>query len=110
VRVDDEVSTWTWPTTWQSEVREILAPLVGSEDRVDLLVGDPATPHSGTRYAGYVYAENGELWLIHDRSGRSDIYPWRLPIGPVLRLDVIKGPRKRSVVYRHPDWTDPSTA
>jgi hypothetical protein len=56
-------------------------------------------------YAGFVYAEDRHLMLINDRSGRRDVYPWRLPIGPVLRLKVIKGLRRRVVPYRHPDWT-----
>lgn len=46
--------------------------------------------------------------LIHDRGGRPDVYPWKLPIGPVLLLEVIEGPRKRRVLYRHPTWTGPN--
>ena len=73
VRMSENEPRWVWPSKWQPEVRDIPAPLVGGDDRVDLLVGDPATSHSGTRYVGYVYAENGQLMLIHDHSGRSDV-------------------------------------
>jgi hypothetical protein len=38
---------------------------------VEILVDDPATAIHGTLLGGYVYvAENGQLRVIHDRSGR----------------------------------------
>ena len=82
----------------------MVEPLIGSDSRIDVLVGPPETSIDGTRYAGFVYEEDGQLMMIHDRSGRPDVYPWLLPIGPVLRLTVDDGPRRKRVVYRHPDW------
>jgi len=98
----------SWPANWQPEVCALLEQLIGSDSRVDFLVGPPESSIGGTRFAGFVYEDDGNLMLIHDHSGRPDVYPWHLPIGPVLRLEVIEGPRRKKVVYRHPDWTPPA--
>ena len=51
-----------------------------------------------------LYVENRTPTIIHDRSGRSDVFAWRLLSGPVLRIELLR-PRKRPVVlYAHPDW------
>jgi hypothetical protein len=100
------VSRRSWPARWQPEVCALLEPLIGSDNRIDFLVGPPESSIDGSRYAGFLYEGAGNLMLIHDRSGRPDVYPWRLPIGPVLRLEVIEGARKRKVVYRHPTWNE----
>jgi hypothetical protein len=97
----------SWPAKWQPEVCAIFEPLIGSDSRIDFLVGAPETSIEGSRYAGFLYEDDGILTMIHDRSGRPDVYPWPLPIGPVLRVEVSEGQRKRTVVYRHPAWTAP---
>ena len=105
--MSDNVSERPWPAGWQPEVCALLEPLIGSDNRIDFLVGPPESSIDGTRYAGFLDEDEGNLVVIHDRSGRPDVYPWQLPIGPVLRLEIIEGPRRRKVVYRHPAWTEP---
>jgi len=99
------MSLTRWPERWQAEAREALTPYIDSDWQVDLWVDLP-TALSGTRYGGYVYmADGGDLEVIHDHSGRPDVYPWKLPRGPVLRLKVRSGAGKRwRVVYAHPGW------
>lgn len=91
-----------WPFAWQSEAREALQPYVGSDSRVEVVVGNPNTSVDGSVMAGFVYREGLELWMIHDRSGRSDAHPWRMLAGPVLRIYLLD-PRRR-LLYAHPEW------
>jgi hypothetical protein len=78
---------------------------IGTDERLDILV-DPPTAMSGTRNAGHLYrGEHGTVMMIHDRSGRPDVYPWELLSGPVLTVKLLR-PRRRAVeLYRHPEWT-----
>jgi hypothetical protein len=78
---------------------------IGTDERLDILV-DPPTAMSGTRIAGHLYrGEHGKVMMIHDRSGRPDVYPWELLSGPVLTVKLLR-PRRRAVeLYRHPEWT-----
>lgn len=95
-----------WPDRWQPEAIAAAEPYVGTDERLDILVDDPAVAKSGTRLAGYLFrADDGTVMIIHDRSGRPDVYPWRLLSGPVLVIKLLR-PRRRAVeLYRHPDWT-----
>ena len=94
-----------WPDRWQPEAIEAALPYVDTDERLDILVDDPAVAIHGTRVGGYLFrGEDDTVMIIHDRSGRPDVYPWRLLSGPVL---VIKRPRPRrraEELYRHPDW------
>lgn len=98
-----------WPPLWQPEAREALAPCIDTDIEVDLWV-DPPTVPSGTRYGGFVLTtDDGVLRIVHDHSGRPDVYAWDLPRGPVLRLKVRRGPGTRwKVAYTHPDWDPPN--
>ncbi len=72
---------------------------------MDIVVGDPATSIDGSTIAGYVFTTTtGELQIIHDHSGRPDVYPMRLLMGPVLRVTARLPKKHRKVVYPHPDW------
>jgi hypothetical protein len=94
-----------WPDRWQPEAIEAALPYVGTEDRLDILVDDPALAHSGTRLAGHLFrGEDGAVMVIHDRSGRPDVYPWRLLRGPVLVLKLLRPRRRPTELYRHPLW------
>ena len=98
-----------WPDRWQPEAIGALAPFVDSDHLIDLLVG-PIDSLGGSRYAGYVYLnEHDELRIIHDHSGRPDVYPWELPIGPVLRISTRLPKRRGRVIYAHPTWSQIST-
>lgn len=95
-----------WPERWQPEAIAAAAPYVGTDERLDILVDDPLTAKSGTRLGGHLYAaEDGQVMVIHDRSGRPDVYPWRLLSGPVLVIKLLRPRRKAVELYRHPLWT-----
>ncbi len=102
------MTQWTWPPLWQPEAVEAVRPYVGTDVRLEILVDDPATAVHGTVIAGYVgTADDGSLYIIHDRSGRPDVYPWALLRGPVLRVSVLRPRRRRQDVYIHPEWKAP---
>jgi hypothetical protein len=94
-----------WPARWQPEAIAAVRPYIGTDERLDILV-DPPTAMSGTRIAGHLYrGEDGRVMMIHDHSGRPDVYPWELLSGPVLTVKLLR-PRRRAVeLYRHPEWT-----
>jgi hypothetical protein len=99
------VEAFTWPDRWQSEAAAALAPFVDTVSQVEVLVGPPEASLSGSLFGGYVHsAPDGSLWIIHDHSGRSDVYPWDLPSGPVLRLVVRTPGKRRRAVFEHPTW------
>jgi hypothetical protein len=94
-----------WPNRWQPDAIEALEPYIGTDYFVEGLVDDPATAIHGTAFAGYVYIGVDErVWVIYDRSGRPDVYPWPLLLGPVLRLTVRMPGKRREVIYANPDW------
>jgi hypothetical protein len=96
-----------WPPRWQPEAVEALTPYLGSDERLRIVVDDPATAIHGTVVEGHVYVENGAPTIIHDRSGRPDVFPWQLLSGPVLRIELLR-PRKRpQLLYAHPSWAPP---
>ena len=97
--------TLTWPERWQPEAIAAVLPYIDTEERLEILVDDPRTAISGTVIAGHVFArDDGGVGIIHDHSGRSDVYPWPLLSGPVLVVRLLR-PRRRSLeMYRHPLW------
>lgn len=98
----------TWPPDWQPEAIDAVLPYLGSDERLRIVVGPPETSLSGTVLAGHVYVDDGVAMIIHDRSGRPDVYPWRLLGGPVLRIELLR-PRRRPVVFlAHADWSPPT--
>jgi hypothetical protein len=102
--------TPTWPDRWQPEAIEAVAPYLGQDTRIEILVDDPRTTISGTLVAGYVFVDvDGDVSIIHDRSDRPDVYPWKLLSGPVLEVRELRPRRPRHVVYRHPDWSGPKS-
>ena len=48
--------------------------------------------------------------IIHDRSGRWDVYPEPLLLGPVLRIELLRPRRRRLVLFAHPDWKPRTSA
>jgi hypothetical protein len=96
----------TWPPRWQTEAQAALTPYLGGESRLRIIVGPP-TAVSGTVLEGFVYVDGRTPMVIHDRSGRPDVYPWPLLAGPVLRIYELRPRRKPAVVYAHPDWSPP---
>jgi len=99
------VSVRSWPEHWQPDAIAAIEPYVGSDYRLEVLVGDPATSVSGTLLAGYLYDSDKGIQVIHDRSRRPDVYPWPLLAGPVLRATACLPKRSRTVVFQHPDWS-----
>jgi hypothetical protein len=95
----------TWPTGWQPEAVAALEPLLGSDDRVRIVVGRPGD-RDGAVLEGYVYLDAaGVPTIIHDRSGSPRVFPWALLAGPVLVIER-KVPRRRAeVLFRHPEWS-----
>ena len=98
----------TWPPGWQDEAIAAVSPYVDADERLEINVGDPADSIDGTLLAGFVFTgEDGSPRIIHDRSGRWDVYPGPLLDGPVLRVDLLRPGRRRQVLYAHPDWKEP---
>ena len=80
-------------------------PYVNTQYLVEIVVGDPTTSVDGSVLAGYVFTTDfGELQIIHEGSGRPDVYAWPLLAGPVLRVAARLPKKRRTVVYAHPDW------
>ena len=95
-----------WPEGWQLEAIEAAQPYVGTDERLDILVDDPAVAVSGTLLGGFlIRGEDGAVMVIHDRSGRADVYPWRLLRGPVLLIKLLRPGQRAVELYRHPLWT-----
>jgi|SRR5215213_4975550 len=95
-----------WPNRWQPEAIAAAAPYVDTDQQLDILVDDPAVAVSGTRVGGYLFrADDGAVMIIHDRTSRPDVYPWRLLAGPVLLIKLLRPRRKAVELYRHPEWS-----
>ena len=94
-----------FPDRWQPEAIAAVRPHVGADVRLSILVGDPTTSIDGSLLEGFVFAdEAGTVRIIHDRSGRPDVYPWDLLLGPVLRVDLLRPRKRRQRLYTHPSW------
>ncbi len=96
--------TIAWPPRWQIEAIDALTPFLGGDSRLRIIV-DPPTAIFGTLLEGFVYLDDQVPTMIYDRSGRPDVYPWRLSAGPVLRIYELRPRRKKAVVFAHPDWS-----
>ena len=97
-----------WPARWQPEAMEAVAPYFGSKERLRITVDPPEKALFGTVLEGHVYVEAGVPMIIHDRSGRPDVFPWPLLSGPVLRVELLRPRRRPLVLYAHPHWTPPN--
>lgn len=102
----DEGMSITWPADWQADARAALLPLIGGDERVRITV-DPPTCIWGTVLEGFVYPDGPKLMIIHDRSGRADVFPAELLSGPVLRIEILRPRRRSQVAYAHPEWSAP---
>jgi hypothetical protein len=97
-----------WPARWQREAIEALLPHLGSDERLRIRLDDPKKAIEGTLIEGHVYVEDRVPMIIHDRSGRPDVFPGQLLSGPVLRIELIRPRRRPLLLYAHPDWTQPT--
>jgi hypothetical protein len=93
-----------WPPRWQPEAIEALLTYLGSDERLRIVVGPPKKALSGTLIEGHVYLEHETPTIIHDRSGRPDIFPGSLLEGPVLRIELVRPRRRPLLLFAHPDW------
>ena len=91
----------TWPDRWQPDAIEALLPYLDTDARVRIVLDDPKVAVSGTVIEGHVYVENGEPMIVHDRSGRPDVFPWRLLLGPVQRIELLIPSRRPVVLFEH---------
>jgi hypothetical protein len=82
-----------WPAGWQQEAIDALLPYRGTDDRVDIDFGTEDGEFVAS-LGGHVYVEDGEPTIIWDRSGRPDVYPWKLLTGPVVKIELVV-PRHR---------------
>ena len=97
----------TWPEGWQLEAIEAAQPYVGTDDRLDILVDDPATTIHGTRLTGHLFrGDDGRVMVIYDHSGRADVHPWALLSGPVLAIKLLRPRRRALELYGHPHWKE----
>jgi hypothetical protein len=99
-----------WPERWQREAIDAVLPYLGTEDRLRILVDDPKKALFGTLIEGHVYVEEGTPMIIHGRSGRWDVYPGPLLLGPVLRIELLRPRRRPLVPFAHPDWKPRASA
>jgi hypothetical protein len=96
----------TWPDRWQAEAVDAVLPFVDTDFIVEIWVGDPSVSRDGSLLAGHLFTgEGGRPQIIFDRSGRPDVYSWRLLTGPVLRITARQKGKRRQAVYTHPDWS-----
>ena len=93
-----------WPDRWQSEACVALEPYLGSDVRLDIILGPNDGLGGGTRLQGLVYLVDDVPTVIHDRSGRSDVYPWSLLAGPVMRINELRPRRKPVTLFVDPEW------
>lgn len=93
-----------WPADWQEEAIAAVLPYLDSDEQLRIVVGPPETSLSGTVLGGHVYVGAGVPMVIHDRSGRPDVYPWRLLGGPVLWIELLRARRRPLVLHAHPNW------
>lgn len=77
---------------------------IDTDARLRALVGDPHASVSGTVYEGGVFRDHGNLMITNDRSGRHDVYPWKLPRGPVLGVALLRARQRRLVPFADPKW------
>jgi hypothetical protein len=96
-----------WPTHWECAAIEAVLPYLGSDERLRIVLGDPKKSIHGTVIGGHLYVEDGTPMIVHDRSGRPDVFPWQLLRGPVLRIELIRPRRRPLVLYAHPGWKPP---
>jgi hypothetical protein len=102
------VTDLRFPERWQPEAIEAVAPYVDDDVRLAILVGEPGVSLHGSLLEGFLFAgDDGTVRIIHDRSGRPDVYPWDLLLGPVLSVDLLRPRRPRRRLYTHPSWTGP---
>jgi hypothetical protein len=95
-----------WPSQWQPEAIEAVAPYVDSDAWIEVLLDDPQTAVHGTLLGGFVFtADDGSLKMIWDKSEQPGVYPWPLLRGPVLVVKVREPGRRLRTIYRHPEWT-----
>jgi hypothetical protein len=96
----------------KGEANLVISPCFGRDCRLRIVVDDPATAIDGTVLEGFVYLDGSVPTIIHDRSGRPDVYPWPLLAGPVLRIYELAPRRKPLVVYaqRRPGRSCPASA
>ena len=68
------------------------------------MVGPP-TALDGSLLAGHVFLDGDVPMIIHDRSGRPDVYPWKVLGGPILRIYLLRPRRRKLILFAHPGWT-----
>jgi hypothetical protein len=93
-----------WPPRWQQEAIDAVLPYLGSDHRLGILVDDPRVALHGSRVEGYVYEDNEVPTIIHDRSGRPDVFPGELLAGPVLRVELLTPGRPPVELFAMPGW------
>lgn len=98
------VQSVDWPADWQVEAREALYPYLGADVRVRVVVGPPSSV-SGSVLEGFVYLDEAVPMCVFDRSARAGVFPWRLPSGPVLRIDEVVPRRRPRPVFVNPHWS-----
>jgi hypothetical protein len=97
-----------WPPGWQPEAADALTPYLGSDHRLRIVVDEPKTAIHGTVVEGHVYVDGRTPKVIHDCSGRPDVFPWDLLSGPVLRIELLRPRRPPLVIFAHADWSPPA--
>src|SRR5215510_1982447 len=71
-----------WPPRWQEEAKRVISRYFGRDARLRIVVDDPASAIDGSVLEGFVYLDGVIPTIIHDRSGRPDVYPchcWQDP-------------------------------
>jgi hypothetical protein len=84
-----------------------LEPYFGTDTRVEILFGNdrggPLDVFGPLQ--GYVYIDDDRRpMIIWDRSGRPDVYPGAIYLGPVLRIKELRPRRRALLLYLHPEW------
>lgn len=93
-----------WPEQWQQEAIDVVEPLLGVDLRIAIVFGRPHEIN-GTLVEGFVYLDGDVPTIIHDHSGKWDVYPWKLFDRPVLRVYQFRPRRRKLILYADSRWT-----
>ncbi|MEP6843169.1 MAG: hypothetical protein ABJA11_06590 [Pseudolysinimonas sp.] len=95
--------TVQWPAGWQQDAIDAVTPLLGSDVRIEVWFG-PTHSVDGSLLAGYAYLEDDVPMIIHDHTGRPDVYPWKLYGGHILRVYQLRPRRRKLILFADPHW------
>ena len=96
-----------WPGRWQQEAKDALQSHFYQPAQVDIWLGTTDLKLV-MRLIGNIYLDDLIPTIIHDYSGRPGIFPWRINMGPVLRIYELRPRRRALILFADQGWTPPA--